>query len=136
MNCENLLESGIESMERQEFFFYILQKNAQYYESVKRGNVWWFTAKYINMYIYICKYIYICIYMYIYIYVYIYICIYIYIYICIYIYIYIYIYVYTYVYTYICIYIYERFHSNGYQKWDIRNDKEMSSFMHLNQHNT
>ena len=30
----------------------------------------------------------------------------------------------------------ERFHSNGYQKWDIRNDKEMSSFMHLNQHNT
>ena len=33
-------------------------------------------------------------------------------------------------------YINERFHSNGYQKWDIRNDKEMSSFMHLNQHNT
>ena len=30
----------------------------------------------------------------------------------------------------------ERFHSNGYQKWDIRNDKEMSSFMYLHQHNT
>ena len=36
----------------------------------------------------------------------------------------------------IYIYIPERFHSNGYQKWDIRNYKEMSSFMHLHQHNT
>ena len=34
------------------------------------------------------------------------------------------------------IFEFDRFHSNGYQKWDIRNYKEMSSFMHLHQHNT